>query len=317
MRTTLLRLLPALALAPALLPARFAVQDPEAPLAPGTLAEVNGEPITESEYGRYLMETVGLRPLQSLVARKLAEAEVARLELKIDEEAVQRSFGDVWQQLVERWRGDEEQAKKELRTQGFTYETYKRLVTGNNRHDARLDAICKATREIGADQVRAEFERLYGPGGVRVDVRHVFLDRNRVRGEIDQPTPARVEAEMKRRIEVWLEVLSDGGDFSILARDNSHDGLSKNNGGALTPDQQKAFGERFLDAIPTAAVGLPMGPVISDRGAHLIEVTARETTTFADVRAELTRSLKTAQPTSAERRATEARLLAEGDVKGL
>lgn len=316
MRDSLRRLalcLPLVPLALAFDPGQDDSPTPASPQRP--IAEFGEVVIDASEYGEYLIETIGRRPLRSLILRKLVAQEAERLELTIDEAELDASLDTTWDQLVQRWRGDEQQAEQELRKQGFTLAAYFKLIKSNMRHQMLTDAICLATREISHDLAYEEFERRYGPGGVRVEVRHVFLDRRRVTSEVKDPTPGKVQAELERRIDVWLKSLTDGGDFAVLARDNSHDALTKDAGGVLTLQQQRAYGDRFIQALPTAAVGLPMGPVFSDRGAHLIEVTARETTPFEDVRDALKRELLAAPPTVQERREVEERLYAAANVK--
>ncbi len=286
------------------------------------VAVVNGSPITEAEYGSYLIETVGKRPLRGLVNRKLAVAEAERLGIQIEESAVQAAFDEIWSTLLERWQGDETKAKAELERQGFTAATYRRLVEGSRRHELIVDAICRATREVTQEAIRKRFENEYGPDGKRVEVRHIFLASSRIEAELrestsKEPTPASIRAELDRRITELLANLKSGADFEALVRVHSHDTRTHAHGGKLTPEAVSVLGDTFHGAVRSAAVGLPAGPVFTANGAHLIEVTSRVTTRFEDVQEQLAEQLKNAPADHAERGSLENRLFGAAQIEGL
>ena len=287
-----------------------------------SIATVNGSAISEAEYGSYLIETVGKRPLRGLINRKLAAAEAEKLGIEIEDSAVQAAFDEIWSTLLERWQGDETKAKVELERQGFTVATYRRLVEGSRRHELIVDAICRATREVTQDAIRKRFENEYGPGGKRVEVRHIFLATSRVEAELrdstsQEPTPASIRAELDRRITELLGNLGSGADFEALARVHSHDKRTHAHGGKLTPEAVSVLGETFDGAVRSAAVGLPTGPVFTANGAHLIEVTSRVTTRFEDVQEQLAEQLKNAPADHAEQGSLENRLFEAAQIEGL
>lgn len=286
------------------------------------LATLNGTPITSEEYGAYLMETIGIRPLRGLINRKLVAQEAERLGIHLEAKAVSAAFDEAWATLLERWQGDSEKAATELETQGFTQETYRALVEGSRRHDLLSAAICKQTREVTPLAIHKQFELEYGVKGRRPEVRHIFLATKLVEQDLRDssgadPTPARVHAEMEKQIDQFLEQLRAGADFAALSKDHSHDSTSKVLGGKLTTHGIAQYGTPFATGVRTAAVGLPTGPVFTARGAHLIEVTARVTTRLEDVREELRKQLQAAPADFAELGALEERLFSAAEIEGL
>lgn len=69
--------------------------------------------------------------------------------------------------------------------------------------------------------------------------------------------------------------LDGGEDFAAVAEDVSIDTVSAQNGGALTPAVAETYVGPFADAIRDAEVGQLLGPVQSEFGYHIIEVTDR------------------------------------------
>jgi len=89
--------------------------------------------------------------------------------------------------------------------------------------------------------------------------------------------------------------LRGGGDFAALARQRSIDTASGTAGGDLGCTQRGLFVEPFETAAWTGEVGVLQGPIESQFGWHVLEVTKRGTLTFEEARGQL-EQLSTLQP---------------------
>ena len=74
-----------------------------------------------------------------------------------------------------------------------------------------------------------------------------------------------------------LAALADGESFAALARANSLDTASGNNGGELGWAPAGNYVRPFADALLSAEPGATVGPVQSEFGWHIIQLRARET----------------------------------------
>ena len=286
----------------------------------GVAATIDGEAISLDEYKDYLYTNFGRRPLRGLVYRKLVEREVARLDVEVSEEAVQKEFEDVWKMLLGRARGNEEKAVQGLVDQGFTKEGYRELILATKRHDVACAAICSATREVTEDKVRARFDADYGVDGIRVEVRHLLLNPKRISQELARlgrtPTDAQVRAEVESRAtDLRKAIASDG--FKEVAKRESHDPGSTRAGGVIQGYNYQRFGPELAAAVRAAKVEQLSGPIWSSHGAHLFEVTSRVETKLEDVRAEVERRVREEPASFEELKALEERLFAEAEIVGL
>lgn len=292
-------------------------QDPagEPPLA----ATIDGAPVPLAEYKDYLFETMGKRPLRALLYRKLVRREAEKLGVEIAPDLLAKEFEDVWNMLLRRSRGDAEKTRAELEAQGFSEESYRRLIESQKHHDLLCQAICRATRPITEESILARFEAEYGKGGERVEVRHVFWNSQRLRAELSprEGNPVSDEVlreELESRARSVLDALRDGADFAELAAANSHDPGSVQRGGKLAGYNYQRFGPELAEAVRGATVGRVSGPVFSQNGAHVFEVTEREVTKLEDVRETVTELVREAEADYAELRALEERLFAEAEI---
>ena len=77
--------------------------------------------------------------------------------------------------------------------------------------------------------------------------------------------------------------LADGEDFAAVAEARSTDVGSAMTGGDLGPAPQGAYVPEFDDAVWGAQLGEVVGPIATDFGFHVLEVTAIDTTPIAEL----------------------------------
>lgn len=285
-------------------------------------ARVNGTPITLEDYKDYLLVLHGKRPLRELIARVLLEQEGARLGVTVSEEEIEAEVDRAMGTLGERLGHDPERIARQLEDFGHTVESYRRQLRENNRRSLLSRRIARHLRQVGEERIQSRFEELYGPDGIREQVRHVFLTRGRLRAELQrdgaQPAELTLEAldlELERRSELILEELRGGADFAVVAARHSHDASAVRTGGVLENYDYLRFGPQLAKAVRDAEVGVPVGPVVSGSGVHVLEVTARTRTEFEDARDGVEQELRDADGTLNEVLALEERLFGEAKIE--
>ena len=308
--------------------AQDASQDPAdverapAGLPPGAAATVDGEPIGFDEYEAYLVAIYGRRPLDDLIMKRLVEREAARVGVSVSEEELHALSTEFWDSYVqERHRGNEQAGLAEIANEGFGKRQWLDNFEQRSRRDMLAARICEATREVTEEMVHGRFDQVYGRNGDRVELRHIFVNRGRVRADLlrngvkdTDLTSERIEAELQARAAALLEGLRAGEDFETLARENSHD-LSVHQYGGLIPDYNYVhYGELVAEAARTAEIGVPFGPVRSVGGLHVLEVLSRTHTDLEDVREEIVALLVADPASQEEKQALERRLREAAEI---
>src|SRR5690606_1305413 len=91
--------------------------------------------------------------------------------------------------------------------------------------------------------------------------------------EIETRTVRHILVETEPEAEAIVAELADGADFATLAQERSIDPGSGAQGGDLGEQPRGAYVESFEAAVWDAEVGEVVGPVESDFGFHVLEVT--------------------------------------------
>ncbi len=84
-----------------------------------------------------------------------------------------------------------------------------------------------------------------------------------------------------------LARLAKGEDFAAVAKAVSTDPGSKDRGGDLGSNPRGTFFTPFEDAVFSAKIGVPVGPVQTEAGWHVIKVLSRESKSLAEARPDL------------------------------
>jgi parvulin-like peptidyl-prolyl isomerase len=102
-----------------------------------------------------------------------------------------------------------------------------------------------------------------------------------------EPTQARearhILVESEEEAQALLQQLAGGADFGELAQEHSIDPGSAAQGGDLGPAPEGAYVPPFDEAVWRSSVGEIVGPVATDFGYHIIEVTGEVEITADDL----------------------------------
>lgn len=213
-----------------------------------------------------LREELQRNVLTELIRSELVRLAADRRDVQVDD----ADIADARQRLVESVGGDEE---------------FEQVLTDSNVSDEQLERTLRDQAiqyEIGGeladdvtdDDVRTAFDQAEGQYGERREVRHIL-------------TETRAQARDA------LERIEGGEDFADVAADVSIDPGSGANGGDLGEIGRGATVPEFEEAAFGAEVGELVGPVESQFGFHVIEVTDTiDAQDFSEVRDEIRTQLE-------------------------
>lgn len=287
------------------------------------VATIDGAAISRGEYADYLIELSGRKPLEDLVRERLLAAEVRRFDP--DGTALQATLAEAWAEeealLLQRTHGDRDAFAADLAEVGFTVEGYRERYFAYRRPELMEELIVRATRTVDEADLERRFELQYGEGGVKVEVRHLMMNRGQLKaGLIKQGhNPAELTNEtLDRMIAEQMTALREeilaGADFEAVARRESFDLSVNQNGGVIPNYNYKHYGAEFAAAVRAAGEGVLVGPVHTPSTVHLLRVESRTVTRFEDVRDALAAEQLVAPVEFPERTALRERLHSEHEV---
>ncbi len=110
----------------------------------------------------------------------------------------------------------------------------------------------------------------------RGEVKH-YVEEVKIRHILIKPSEIMTLEEAKKKVEDIRQEISDGGDFSELAKKHSDDPGSANLGGVLDWQDPKVYVEQFQQAIQSLEPNKLSEPVQTQFGFHVIELLGRRT----------------------------------------
>ncbi len=280
--------------------------------------------ISADEYSAYLRERFGSEPLRDLIYERLLSDEAATTGIDVDRDAIASSVEAAWDNLLQsRARGDLSALQDELRSAGFSPEAYRARMLVDATRETLENEIVLAQRQPTEAQVQDLFERRYGPGGERRDVRHLLRTRARTKAEritagdsVASLSTPRLDQLIGERIAALLIEVKGGADFAELARIHSHDQSTAMSGGLIQAYNGALYGPNFAQPIKNAAPGELLGPIQGSSGIHLAQVESVVVTELTpELRAELLAELMAQQTTPKERYDLRLRLLGSATIR--
>lgn len=247
-----------------------------------------GGPAPEVEPGSPEFEAAKSQVVPQLLTVDLARAYARENDIRVPEEDVQAELDAAREQVGQQAAQQAEAAGQEppnpeeafqqaLEQFGFTEESFREEVrTGLLVQRVQEEAVGDAgpTEEEVRNYYDENREAQFTNPETRC-IRHILFASGGAPGETTGSSAeqeaateeARAEAEdVKRQIE-------DGGDFAELARENSDDPGSGEQGGDLGCNPSGGFVPEFDEAAFGAEEGELLGPIETEFGFHLIEVT--------------------------------------------
>lgn len=209
-----------------------------------------------------------------------------------------------------------------LHRKGQSYAMYRANLLRDLRSELLLRDMVLKTRVATDDKIQNYFERQYGIGGVKMQVRHILimpniLRANLVRGgtkpaDIDM---AVIKLEAKNLASQARDRLIAGEDFAKVAADLSHDRVTKDLGGKLKDYRGRIYGPAFRSALDQLEPGKLSTVIESGAGYHVIELIERTETRIEDVVEQIAAEVLKAEPTFQEISGFRNSLLERADLQ--
>jgi parvulin-like peptidyl-prolyl isomerase len=272
-------------------------------LPQGVLARVNERDITINEYSGYLLELFGKAKLWNLIDRVLVEQQAERRGVHVSAEDVGKLVDDKVEQVIRvLHNGDRAGFVESIqRRQGMNLEEYKEFLRQKKAYELLLERTILRDRVATEEELKREFEDLYGEGGVRYELRHILVRTGSTRTGRQGQTPLS-DAEARKKAEKVLEEIQGGADFIDSVKKYSEDRLTRQNDGRIPVYRRRQFGPDFHGAVEQLSNDKRISGVVKSRyGYHVIFFIDKKVTEFKEKREEIEQRLKTKRPSQVEK----------------
>lgn len=278
--------------------------DPELSGPNEPVLEVDGEPIARRTFARWLVAMQGESMIRRFVEDVVIEraAREAGITVTPDEVAA-RTRAQLKFRIQEAHKGSRESWLTFLSMHGRTEESFERTLAERTRTDLLAEKLYLRDRKVTPEDVRIRFAGEYGADGERVEARWIVVvnevgavDPAWTRDQLVAAMQAASERGRARAAELVARARA-GEDFAKLARENSADAPTRDDGGRIPgrfrPDTMP---DDFGAAVAKLAPGEITDPLDYGSAWAVFQVIARRKVTFADVEKELAAELATLPP---------------------
>ncbi len=211
------------------------------------VASVNGEKISKDELYDAMLKQSGQQTLESLISKKVIELEAKKQKVTVSEKDIQNELNKYYEQY-----GGEEAFNQVLAQNGLTLDEVKKELVVN----VKVTKLLKSRISVSEDEIKNYFEENKATFAQEKQVKasHILVDTEEKANEIK-------------------DKLAKGEDFAKLAKDNSKDTGSKENGGDLGFFGTGQMVKEFEEAAFALKAGEISEPVKTQFGYHIIKVT--------------------------------------------
>jgi peptidyl-prolyl cis-trans isomerase C len=227
-------------------------------------AAASGQPVPEVSPGSPQFEAAKTQVVPQLIAFNLTKAYARENDIAVSGEEVQEEIDQTKEQVGEQAAAagqdltPDEAFQEALNQFGFTEDEF--------REEVRMGLLLREVRE-----------QVSGDAGPTPEEVEEFYEENR-ETRFTRPEQRCIRhilftEDEEERAEEVQEELEDGGDFEELARENSQDPGSAEQGGDLGCNPEGGFVPEFEEAAFEAEEGEIVGPIETDFGFHVLEVT--------------------------------------------
>jgi foldase protein PrsA len=212
------------------------------------IATVNGEKISKDQLYHAMVQANGKQVLDSLIAEKIVKLEAKKLNIVVSDEEIQKEMDKYYD-----YYGGKEGFSQVLAMSGYTLDGVKLDIINN----LEVKKILEPQITITDEEIQAYFAENTATFSQEKQVKasHILVDSLEAANEIKQK-------------------LVVGGDFAQLAKENSTDTGTKENGGDLGYFESGKMTMEFEQATFALNVGEISDPVKTEYGYHIIKLVA-------------------------------------------
>jgi peptidyl-prolyl cis-trans isomerase C len=278
-----------------------------------TVATVNGKTVTERELNRRValavqqvisrqgnrspqyaeqMKKMARAPvLDNLIVERLLDEQVATAGIKITDAEVLAEIAKTGAQ--QKPPMTVEQFKTAVEAQGSNFEDAKNDFARGMGYMKLMEPTLSEAVKVSDEEAKQYYDSHLTNFAIPEQIRasHILA-----KTQSDDPNtdPNQAKAAAKEKIEKLYKHVKDGGDFAVIARENSEDSGSASKGGDLGFFSRGQMVSPFEQAAFAMKVGDISGIVESQFGYHIIKVTDHKdagTTPFEEVKAQIVEGL--------------------------
>lgn len=228
------------------------------------------------------LEEFRRQALGQMVDQKLLEVEARRLKISVTERDLQRAVKDV----MTKNNLSEKQLQDALKAEGKTLTHYKHQMLAPQLLRFKVINVQVRPRvSVTEDEIKSLYQKNLRALGVepKVRARHIFVT-------VPANAKPAVVAERKKLALALLAQLKKGADFAKLAKEKSQDSVTRADGGDLGYFSRGTLPSAIEDVVFTAKKGALLGPLRTERGFHLMQLTDRKASSarpYKEVRRQL------------------------------
>ncbi len=211
------------------------------------VASVNGKEISKDDLYAEMLKTSGSETLDLMISDEIIRQETEKENISVTDEEIAAEIA-----VYEEEYGAAEQLEAALAENGMTMEDLKEEVQAY----VKIEKLIGPNIEITDEQIEAYFEENKDSLGqsAKVEASHILT-------------------ETKEEAEEIKAQLADGADFAEVAKEQSTDTVSAENGGQLGTFGAGEMAPEFEEAAFAMEVGGISEPVETEFGFHIIKVT--------------------------------------------
>ncbi|GGH88089.1 foldase protein PrsA [Pullulanibacillus pueri] len=253
-----------------------------------SVVETKAGDISKDDFYKELQKEAGSASLQKLVYEKILSDKYKATDKEINDE-----IDNEIEQLKSQYQmTSDAQLEQALAAQGQTMDDFRKSF----KDDAKLQVLLFKAQTDGIKVTDKDLQDYFNKNKdtfVQVKASHILVDSEKKANDIEKK-------------------IKNGEDFAKLAKDNSTDPGSKDNGGDLGWFGKGTMYQAFEDKAFSMKVGDISEPVKTDAGWHIIKLTGKKDK-LSDVKA----AVKKAYLTSKEKDAQTVlnKLLKDNDIK--
>jgi parvulin-like peptidyl-prolyl isomerase len=231
------------------------------------IAVVNGQEITEEDYGGWVFGNVDTtRFLENYISKLLFEKKAKELGIKVSEEDVERIKTERQEKM---YRLPEDHRDKHA------------LEENEIRADLYASRIICRSREITGKEIENRFFEKFGQNGRKYKIKHIF---KRIKKKYLRKGDAgydkvlkRMEKVARKKIErIHKRIQREGEEnFRIIAQQESDDMQTRDSGGYIG-ELVKSYGGEFDEVVPALKEGEVSGILKSKSDFHIVKVDRKE-----------------------------------------
>lgn len=288
-----------------ILPAMYGPRpDGELPSAFDPVLEIDGDPVTRSDYARWLLHMQGEPLLQRYVEDWAVMKKARELGVHVTEAEIEARAREHVQFMVnEGYKGQREGWMAFLALNGRTEDSFLREMTFRMRTDLLAEKLMMKERKITDADVKLRFENDFGKDGVRTEVRWMVqtfgLDKTDPAWTRDELTKIMREVTDKAKLEMAGRVarVRAGEDFAAIAKKESDDVPTKDAGGRLPGRFQRGqWPDEIADAVSKLKVGEVTDPLVYGNSVIVFQIAEQKKVTFDEVKDEVRHELELERP---------------------